>query len=137
MTAAAGGCVQVERVNNAMTSKRFLGDFVLVAVVVFFSLIFLTKPFYKSMHEGNPHPYGGGAPVPGEPMAGVVMVASLMAMAMAALAYIGTLSIFSGLLFIFDGLQAVSNFMARVCCQNQEERKNLLFVKKNQYPCIV
>ena len=137
MTAAGGGCVQVQRVESAMSSKCFLGAFVLVAVVVFFTLIFLTNPFYKSMHEGNPHPYGGGDPVPGEPMAGVVMVASLLAILQAALAYTGTLSIFAGLLFIFDGLQAVSHFIARVCCQDQEERKNLLFVKKNQYHCIV
>ena len=132
---------QIDRVwDHAIDSNRFLGAMVLVKLVMFLTFIFFSLPFYKTVHEGVLHPYDGGRPMPGMPMVGVVIVA----LGCTAVQFIVSISftwvIFTGLLYISDGLRAVIDLIGPVGCQDDEENTSLLpdkKTKKNQQYNIV
>ena len=123
---------------NSKDSRCFLGAFGLVSLIIFVTAIFSSLPFYTMMHDGIPHPYDGGLPMPGMPMAGVVIIAYTLFELMISVGM--TMLLFAGLLFILDGLRAGIAFIGQICCKDEEEGRSLLpdkkAKKKQQYDIV-
>ena len=123
---------------NSKDSRCFLGAFGLVSLIMFVTLIFFSLPFYTMMHDGIPHPNDGGLPMPGMPIAGVVIMAYTLFELMISVGM--TMILFAGLLYILDGLRAGIALIGRICCRDEEEGRSLLpdnkAKKKQQYDIV-